>query len=277
MRTENMTWCEQENLLDKEGCDNQVSHRTQSKSIFGLSPYAFITHSIFLISYVIITVVPFLLEVPSKGCSFPGADIIQDSIHFESQFLHVDIGHNSPYTGPPSYEIDLAWHNLFENANLRISATEMKQMNRTSVALADGNGYMANLDIHHQLHCLKFLRWYVYPEYYDFRLNATTTRHADHCIENLRRNFMCLPSLELMMFDWEADKVHPQPHFSYEHKCVNWDRIDAWTRKRSFNYFNESLLINPILAPTLVTEENDECFDGGVDHRYSLWLQCCRM
>src|SRR5664279_68159 len=72
--------------------------------------------------------------------------------------------------------------------------------------------------------CLqKFLRWYIYPEYYDFRLNATSTKHAgkhppylshdsirlliivcwkDHCIENLRRNIMCLPSLEIMTFDW---------------------------------------------------------------------------
>jgi hypothetical protein len=39
----------------------------------------------------------------------------------------------------------MAWHNLFEDANLRVTADELKLMNKTSVALADGGGYMANL------------------------------------------------------------------------------------------------------------------------------------
>jgi len=249
---------EDSGLLDHESDNDDVFQRpVRERRFLGMSWTAVRVHIAFTILYLIIAAL-LLVKLSPHSTQWPAAKISRELVAWETQFLDVDIGHNSIYGGPPSYDIDVAWHNLFEHANLRITADELKQMNKTSVALADGNGYMANLDVHHQLHCLKFLRWYIYPEYYDFRLNATSTIHADHCIENLRRNIMCLPSLELMMFDWKPDKVHPQPHFSYQHTCINWDKINAWTSERSFDYFDESLLINPILDPKLVQEGGGE-------------------
>ncbi|KUJ06330.1 uncharacterized protein LY89DRAFT_603510, partial [Mollisia scopiformis] len=140
---------------------------------------------------------------------------IKDAVVWETQLLAVDIGRASPYTGSPSYELDLAWDRLFKNSNLRVSTEEMSQLDRTPIPLSDNNGNLANLD---------------------------------HCIENLRRNIMCLPSLELLMFDWVPYKSAPQPRFSHEHTCVNWDRIDIWTQARSFNVFDNTLLVNPILG-----------------------------
>ena len=38
--------------------------------------------------------------------------------------------------------------------NLVISGDDLKAINRTSIALADGSGYLATLDVFHELHCL---------------------------------------------------------------------------------------------------------------------------
>jgi hypothetical protein len=65
---------------------------------------------------------------------------------------------------------------------------------------------------------------------------------------------MCMPSLELLMYDWKPNRVIPNPTFSYQHTCINWDKIDAWTRERSFDYFDKSLLVNPILGEENLTQ-----------------------
>lgn len=76
---------------------------------------------------------------------------IHEAVEWETQHFEVDIGHTTAYSGPPSYERDLAWH-LFENSNLRITSEELSYMNKTSIALAYGNGFMGNLGMREQLH-----------------------------------------------------------------------------------------------------------------------------
>ena len=40
------------------------------------------------------------------------------------------------------------------DAEIRVSAEDLRKINRTSVAFADGSGYLATLDVMHQLHCV---------------------------------------------------------------------------------------------------------------------------
>jgi len=35
-----------------------------------------------------------------------------------------------------------------------VSEEDIKSVNRSSIALADGSGYLATLEVFHQLHCL---------------------------------------------------------------------------------------------------------------------------
>jgi len=230
-----------------------------NSTFLGLTRKAIITHTVFTILNVFLSLF-WLLKQRSGNTSYPFNSIAAEAVQWETQFFDVDIGHrSSPYTGLPSYDLDLAWHKLFANSNLRISQEEMDVMDEESVPFADGSGYWVNLDVYHQLHCLKFLRWYVYPEYYDFRLNNTNIEHADHCIENLRRNIMCMPSLDVLMLEWKPEKIAPQPRFSYSHTCVNWEKIDAWAGKRAFDSINSSQLFkNPIFDPALAEEEELE-------------------
>jgi len=248
-------------ITSEENEENEYYNTTldgppKRKTFLGLSRNALITHVMFAALYISLGMF-WLHKLRSQKPSYPFHSVAAGAVEWETQFFDVDIGHRaSPYTGPPSYELDLAWHKLFANSNLRISNEEMDTMDQKSVPFADGSGYWVNLDVYHQLHCLKFLRWYVYPEYYGFRLNATNVKHADHCIENLRRNIMCMPSLDILMLDWKPEKKTPQPRFSYSHTCVNWDKIDAWAGERAFDSLNTGHMFeNPIFDPTIAEEE----------------------
>lgn len=81
---------------------------------------------------------------------------------------------DSIYAGDPTPELDDAWHKLLASTrpanplyarlikkltpwpdiNLRITPEEMSRLNQTSLALADGSGYLGTLGVYHELHCI---------------------------------------------------------------------------------------------------------------------------
>ena len=87
----------------------------------------------------------------------------------ERRTLHNSVNASNPYKGPPSPELDLAWHNLlrrqslrhersecrganlYPDGNIRLSAQELREMGKTSVELADGSGdYIGALGVSQQ-------------------------------------------------------------------------------------------------------------------------------
>lgn len=79
-----------------------------------------------------------------------------------------DIVKWNAYRGDPRPESDKAWHELLKYSNIRVSAEELKAINRTSVKLSDGSGmYMSELNVYHQLHCLKMIRHYIRKSAYN--------------------------------------------------------------------------------------------------------------
>ena len=44
--------------------------------------------------------------------------------------------------------------NLFEVGNIKVQKDDLTSMGDLSVAFADGSGYLATVDVFHQLHCL---------------------------------------------------------------------------------------------------------------------------
>lgn len=57
--------------------------------------------------------------------------------------VHATLKSKNPFKGPPSPGLDDAWHQLFVNSNVRVSADDLQKINRTSVPLGDGSGYYA--------------------------------------------------------------------------------------------------------------------------------------
>lgn len=57
--------------------------------------------------------------------------------------------------------------------------------------------------------------------------------HLGHCIEVLRVSAMCSADLGLYSFVWAGpDATKPQARSSSPRKCMDWSKIDQWSRER---------------------------------------------
>lgn len=68
---------------------------------------------------------------------------LNDALVREKKLVNTTFRTDNPFKGPPSEELDHAWHTLFVNSNVRVTADDLKKIDRTSVPIGDGNGYYA--------------------------------------------------------------------------------------------------------------------------------------
>lgn len=153
----------------------------------------------------------------------------------------------TPYTGKPTLEGDAAWSRLFTNYNLRFTADELQNLNRTALELRNGGGYYGQLSAYHHLHCLKVLRLILWHDEYNISIPVLRP-HADHCINDIRQSLMCLPDLSVVTFDWVPGTRKPYPNFYTDQTCVDWDLLDGWASKRSFSVLDQKTLVHPELG-----------------------------
>lgn len=121
---------------------------------------------------------------------------------------------------------------------------EVGQDARPSVARfrdEDGGGFLAGIEIGHQLHCLDLLRRHTYIDHYgpmddNYVLRPAFYRvHLDHCIEMLRQVLMCNADVGPITFDWVAGLDVPFPNFSTLHKCRDVDKVYEWYDEHAIN------------------------------------------
>ncbi|KAF7945540.1 hypothetical protein EAE96_010307 [Botrytis aclada] len=159
----------------------------------------------------------------------------------------------SQFAGPPSPEVDAAWHELLSNVSIRVTGSELEASNQSSVELPEGGGYMAWLGVYHELHCIKMLRQWNYREYY--HPNVTEKErphydiHADHCLDVLRSAALCHGDTTLTTFGW-ADQEQPMLNTKLvPHKCVNWEVLESSIKSRVVTREEIHNLVNPKLHP----------------------------
>jgi hypothetical protein len=58
----------------------------------------------------------------------------------EPKMVHASFANKNPFKGPPSDELDHAWHQLFINSNVRVTADDLAKINKTSVPVTDDKG-----------------------------------------------------------------------------------------------------------------------------------------
>ena len=75
-------------------------------------------------------------------------------IHYQKISYDGKLDGVGPYRGKPRPELEQAWHDLLANNNIRLSKDELKKLNKTSIELHDGSGYLGELGVYHHLHCL---------------------------------------------------------------------------------------------------------------------------
>ncbi|KAI1656177.1 hypothetical protein F4813DRAFT_136605 [Daldinia decipiens] len=218
----------------------------QPKKNYSLLKYAR-SHSILLVFHLLFLAFNAVLLVSNTTCVRTRNHVISDNVSSartftpaESALRHITVEEDdyeqgpSPYTGDPSPELDQAWSRLLRSTLIRVTKEEMLKMNKTSVRLLDGSGYVGYLEAFHLLHCVRVIYQSHHPEYYpkQQREGDFTPAHLYHCLDVLREGIMCNPDLTLDTLSWVTPRMvegsRPEPR-----KCADWDHLQAWADDRT--------------------------------------------
>ncbi|KAM3517186.1 hypothetical protein NHJ13051_009206 [Beauveria bassiana] len=155
---------------------------------------------------------------------------------FEQRF-NGSLFKRSPYSGPPTPEMDKTWGRYTEMGSNDARASTSYSL-ETAVHLEETQniGYMASLGLFHQIHCLNMLRKFIYLEYYkektpDWFSQPYLRAHADHCVDMIREAIMCHGDTSLIVYHWIDGYKDPVPDFSTMHTCRNPEAILSWMQK----------------------------------------------
>ncbi|KAG2363208.1 hypothetical protein BDR07DRAFT_1404903 [Suillus spraguei] len=104
-----------------------------------------------------------------------------------------------------------------------------------------GGGYMASVEVIHQLHCIDMLRRVSWgdkssgndhgksSDHDDDESSKIFWRiHLDHCIEMLRQIIMCRGDVTMLTYDWVKGLKDPFPNFNIPHRCRNFEKVLDW-------------------------------------------------
>ena len=71
----------------------------------------------------------------------------QSAIKWERRTFENSLETANPYKGEPRKELDDAWNKLLAPSAIRVSKEDLERINKTSIPIADGSGYMATLGV----------------------------------------------------------------------------------------------------------------------------------
>ncbi|KAJ3494976.1 hypothetical protein NLG97_g3720 [Lecanicillium saksenae] len=196
----------------------------------------------------------------------PAANVIE---YRDTKFTLEDhIQDLSIYSGAPSPELDKAWHDLLNSQNIRVEPEYYKHYGREKIGVGvpGSADYIGTLNVFHELHCIKRLHQFMYPEYYfpDFtkhqlemnRLHNGKSLRAqceqvltfppteEHCLDFLRQSAMCHGDIGLITYIWRDDSVQPVVNAT-SHQCVNWEKLYGWSQDRAVDMLKPGWLVHP--------------------------------
>lgn len=153
-----------------------------------------------------------------------------------------------PPTSPVSSPFNLSI-SLFLSTNrwvisehaFEIPEDKIRGLNRTEedhlkhVPPEVGTGYVALLEVFHQLHCLNMIRmytWYQAGKYPGIPMGLSDSElknriHVDHCLEALRISLMCWADIT-PLFVRLGGPAGARADFNTHHKCRNFAMIEDW-------------------------------------------------
>ncbi|KAF2186439.1 hypothetical protein K469DRAFT_663313 [Zopfia rhizophila CBS 207.26] len=165
------------------------------------------------------------------------------AISYQTKRLFRHINHNV-FTGKPRPEYEEAWRKLVEPIAIKVSNKELAKFGQNSIAFKDGSGYVVELQVYHELHCIKQIRRHLHLDYYNVTLSdydkQFEERHIDHCLEYWREQAICRGDTTLTAMLWNVSL--PVSHSYSDNECVDWEAIDTWARSRMVNMSDTSML-----------------------------------
>ncbi|KAH8201065.1 hypothetical protein TruAng_004761 [Truncatella angustata] len=78
------------------------------------------------------------------------------AIRYEKKRLWRDIDGPNPFTGKPRPEFDKAWRDIIAPLTIKVHGDELERFSEgdTTLAFKDGSGYIAEMGVYHELHCV---------------------------------------------------------------------------------------------------------------------------
>ncbi|KAI0549715.1 hypothetical protein F4679DRAFT_248238 [Xylaria curta] len=167
----------------------------------------------------------------------PAQHVIEYELNDEHTTNHT---YYSKYSGAPTDEQDAAWDDLMRPVYFNASLEEVikaEETVRSDLAVVEEGGYLANLAVYHELHCLRQLRFWLYKDRYYPNITETGDKHQhehlDHCLETLRLSVMCSANTALYTFYWEDERqVRPNTQSNSRSVCVKWEPLEKWAYSR---------------------------------------------
>jgi hypothetical protein len=85
--------------------------------------------------------------------------------------------------------------------------------------------------------------------YVNFPSSFLQATHMDleHCIDFLRQSAMCHGDVGLITFQWMPHNRIPVANAT-AHQCVNWNKLEKWTKARSIDMLKPGWLSHPSLG-----------------------------
>ncbi|KAI1173835.1 hypothetical protein F4777DRAFT_580598 [Nemania sp. FL0916] len=173
----------------------------------------------------------------------------------------------NPYKGERRDGIDELWYDISTKyLSFRLTKEELVAMDKyseKSVEFSDEKGgYMASLDVFHQVHCLNMIRQQVRRDQYPENTNpdAQKLEHIDHCIDMLREVVMCHGDVSVLTYTWKEGYQWPWANFAIERECRDWNRITDWVKspERIVKTLRGDVLQHPTLGVSWPIENAGE-------------------
>ena len=170
--------------------------------------------------------------------------------------------YDSPFKGPPTAQVEEAWHSAMQYGMLAVSADDYRRVGhslRTAVQFPAeaGGGFMATTVGTHQLHCLHYV-WKDHhrPFFPEMERKAREVpelyeRHYEHCVDYIRQSLMCQFDTGIIPYNWVLDHQNPTPNGITHHKCVDWDALQDWLSVRAVEVPDNFTWTQPADAVTL--------------------------
>ncbi|KUJ15077.1 uncharacterized protein LY89DRAFT_708583 [Mollisia scopiformis] len=158
----------------------------------------------------------------------------------------------SEFSGPPTPELEGKWSEIANSGIVLIPPDRIPSLNRSieqgfvEVTVRNSSGFIGEIEVFHHLHCLNFIRQYVWVDFYPedqapslLKGNGESQRevnrlHVAHCIEVLRQALTCNADLTpYLMYKTPNGKSPVTEDFNASHMCKNFDRIMDWMKDNS--------------------------------------------
>ncbi|KIJ65794.1 hypothetical protein HYDPIDRAFT_38982 [Hydnomerulius pinastri MD-312] len=213
-----------------------------------LERWEYVTHGILLLLCALF----FALWLSSKAtCTYisqysPANEAIEYIEHFKYKASLYFTTEWRGEPGDPTPENDAAWRRISTDVKpTRISKEKLKMMGMSAGPSTvqfreeDGGGYMASLEVTHQLQCLDMLRKFTYREHYEsfdtlFQGDEDALmKRLEQCLEVLRQALMCYPDTNMVVYYWVQGYDNPYPDTNTLHRCKNFDRVLDWAAKNA--------------------------------------------